>query len=127
MERTNGRHFAVPCTIGNASYHLIVDTGAALTQIDQSLWRTADITRGKRHGYMTGLSSNTWVSQMVLPAWSIGTLAMKDSVVAAGKLQGSLFHETTRTPGRMIGVLGSEWLASRSGIIDLDGMTLYLK
>lgn len=127
MERTNGRHFAVPCTIGDASYHLIVDTGAALTQIDQSLWRTTDITQGKRHGYMTGISSNTLVSQVVLPDWRIGTVAMNDTPVVVGRFKGSLFHETTPTPGRVVGVLGSEWLASRAGIIDLDGMTLYLK
>ena len=127
MEFTNGHHFAVACTLGRGSYHLIVDTGAAITQIDQSLWDTADITQGKRRGYLTGLSSNTLVTPVVLTHWSVGTFPMEDSLVAAGKFKGSLFHETTRTPGRVMGVLGSDWLAARAGIIDLDGMTLYLK
>ncbi len=127
MERTSGHHFAVPCTIGGGSYHLIVDTGSALTQLDQSLWAIPDPTRGRRHGYMTGISSNTLVSRLALPDWSIGPVAMNDAVVVAGKLQGSLFRETTRTPGRVVGVLGSEWLTLRAGIIDLNGMTLYLK
>ena len=47
MERTTGHHFAVPCTVGRSSYHLIVDTGAALTQIDQSLLGPPGITPGQ--------------------------------------------------------------------------------
>ena len=49
---------------------------------------------------------------------------MNHSAVVVGETKGSLFRETTQTPGRMVGMLGSDWLASRAGIIDIRGQKL---
>ena len=125
MELTSGRHFAVPCSLAGSS-HLIVDTGAYATLIDKSVWPD-DITRGQPRRYMNGISGIETASPIILKHWSIGNFQMTNSMVGVGKFSFGLFNETTPSPGRVVGLLGSEWLSLRNAIIDVGGMTLYLK
>lgn len=127
MQFTNGRHFAVPCTLGNTNYQLIVDTGAPYTMIDQSVFGGHDPTRSGPHTYASGINGILEVRPTVLKSWSIGTFAVQNTAVGIVKLDKALTDETTKSPTRTIGLLGSEWLAHRAGIIDVNGMTLYLK
>jgi predicted aspartyl protease len=125
MEFTSGRHFAVRCSLSGSS-HLILDTGATNTLIDKSVWAT-DITQGQPRKYMNSLNGITVVSPMRLTNWKIGNFPMTNTMVGVGKLPEALLNETTPSPGRIVGLLGSEWLYLRNAIIDVGGMTLYLK
>jgi predicted aspartyl protease len=125
MEITSGRHFAVPCSLGGSS-HLVVDTGAFATLIDKSVWAD-DITRGQPRKEVMTMYGITPVSPIILKHWNIGKFQMTNSMVGVGKFSLGIFNETTPSPGRVVGVLGSEWLYFRNAIIDVGGMTLYLK
>jgi hypothetical protein len=126
MEFTSGRHLAVPCSLSN-SYHLIVDTGMPFTEFDRGVWGSQDVGRGA-HRTLTGLADSAMsIAPIILKEWQIGSFPMTNTAIGIGKVNGHILDETTATPGRIIGFLGSEWLVLREAIIDVDGMTLYLK
>ena len=128
MAYTSGRHFAVPCNVGNAPHQLVIDTGGGYTMLDKVIWAPKDVTSGQPRMYMNGIGSILPVSPIVVKNWYIGKFLMKSTMTVVGDFQkDGLFNETAPGPGKIVGILGSEWLARTNAIIDVNGMTLYLK
>lgn len=137
MMRTNGRHFAVQCTIEGKPVRLMVDTGAQFTCLRSGIMPLPilynrdtgpSMARLGSTGIsmsMIGMDSTAYPAQ--LDHWKIGSYEIERSNLAVIKFPPSFGNEQSEGDGPLLGVLGAEVLAANNAVIDIANSTLFLK
>jgi predicted aspartyl protease len=120
------RHLRVPGEANDRPCHFIVDTGAVLTALDRGFATSAKIaarpTGAVAHG--VGRSANS-VGLATFGSLWIGNYQTKKSSASVVSLDSRLLGRGTTA--EVAGLLGVDYLATNSAIIDFVSGTLYLR
>ena len=137
MLRTNGRHFVVQCTIEGKPVRLLVDTGAAFTDLHAGVMRLPMLYNRDNGGSMghlamfRGTASMIGMDSSLYPArlehWKIGSYEIEESNVAVNNFPAGFDNEQSGGDGPLLGLLGAEVLAANNAVVDIANSTLYLK
>jgi hypothetical protein len=125
LRREENGALTVPCSIRGQPARLFVDTGAFLTIFDQAFLKSVGIpieaTRVSAH-FAPGASRKVSAGQ-------INDLKIGDFKMPPKKFGVTTLPNFTLRQGsaRVSGILGMDMLYDCYGIIDLDGMNLFLK
>ena len=135
----------VPCSVGNVSGRLVIDTGAFVTIFDQSAVRSLNLKEdATKQSARTASGKVRPLSLAQINDFKIGSVAIAPQKFVIMDLFSPAKPVRVFTPGlvnrleyydgRMpkskndiLGLLGSELLYQRSAIIDLGSMSLFLK
>lgn len=120
------RHLRVPGEANDKACHLLVDTGAFVTALDRSFAASAKIstrpTHVTAHGVGRTASSvglatfgSLWIGNYQIKQPSASVLALDSQMLGRG------------TMSEVAGLLGVDYLAMNSAIIDFVSGTLYLR
>ena len=119
-------HLKVAAVINGAPCHLLVDTGAFLTTLDQQFARAARIGGHNSGMYAHGFGTKARPIQVSqFPEFKVGNFMIKNASVAISELDPELLGQTEKT--RAAGLLGAEYLGLHGAVIDLNSLTLYLR
>jgi len=119
-------HLRVAAMVNGTPCHLLVDTGAFLTTLDQQFARTARIGGYNSGVYAHGFGTKARPIQVSqFPEFKVGDFIIKNASVTISELDSELLGKTEKT--RAAGLLGAEYLGLHRAIIDLNGVTLYLR
>lgn len=127
MTMSSERLFTVPCSLNAKPFRMVVDTGASATTIDPSiatrLGLRAVLTKDVAGGVNTGDSR---VSAAQAENLHIGGFAVAPLTLAVVRVP--QIPVGSEEGGRPLGgLIGNEILAQHHGIIDIDGLALYLR
>ena len=114
-----------PCSINRRPGRLVVDTGAAITTLDESAIKSLGITlepTGAKARFTTGLVRHISLAQVNNLA--IGDFKVRPTKLGAAALPSFAIRQGTT---RIDGILGLELLVICHAIIDFDSMSLFLK
>ena len=106
--------------------HLIVDTGAFLTTLDQQFARKARIGGYNSGQYAQGFGTKArpiLVAQF--PEFKVGDFVIRNASVTISDLDPELLGADEKS--RATGLLGAEYLGLHGAIIDCNSSTLYLR
>jgi Aspartyl protease len=121
-----GRHLHVPGEANDRPCHFIVDTGAVLTALDTGFAAAANIspqpTRATAHG--VGRSASN-VGLATLGSLWIGNYQIRRPRASIVTLDSRLLARGTMS--EVAGLLGVDYLAMNSAVIDFVSGTLYLR
>lgn len=115
-------HLRVAAMVNGTPCHLIVDTGAFLTTLDEQFARKARIGGYDSGQYARGLGTKARpikVSQF--PEFKVGDFMIRNASVTISELDPELLGPDAT------GLLGAEYLGLHGAIIDLNSNTLYLR
>ncbi len=119
-------HLRVPATVNGTPCHLIVDTGAFLTTLDQQFARTARIGGYNSGVYAHGFGTKARPIQVSqFPEFKVGDFMIRNASVTISDLDPELLGKDEKS--RASGLLGAEYLGLHGAIIDLNSITLYLR
>ena len=125
LRREKNGAFTVPCSIHRQAGRLLLDTGAFVTVFDEGLLKSFGIalqpTRISAH-FTSGVARK-------ISAGQVNDLTIGDFRVPPEKLGAAVLPNFALEQGtaRINGILGIDLLFTCHGIIDFDGMDLFLK
>ena len=119
LRLTSDHHLEVDCSIDGVPSTILVDTGSQFTLVDESI------------GTKAGIIMKQPVAQVRGPApQSIGRvkkLAIGDFEIRDADICFMDFKEADSPSPYLLGLLGISELASNSAIIDVGGLSMYLR
>jgi predicted aspartyl protease len=124
QQEENGA-FTVSCSIGGQPGRLLVDTGAFITTFNETVLKTRGIALQPTHA--TARFTNGVVRQ--ISVGQINDLIIGNFKVPPAKFGAAVLPNFALEQGhtRIDGIVGMDLLFSSHGIIDFDGMSLFLK
>ena len=125
LHREDSGALTVPCSIRSESTRLIVDTGAFVTTFDQTLFKSLGIASEQtRISARFSSGATKHVSAGRINDLKIGDFKVPPEKFGAAALPGFALRQGAT---RISGILGMDTLYICHAIIDLDGMSLFLK
>lgn len=119
-------HLRVGAMVNGTPCHLIVDTGAFLTTLDQQFARKARIGGYNSGQYAHGFGVKARPIQVAqFPEFKVGDFMIRNASVTISDLDPELLGRDEKS--RATGLLGAEYLGLHGAIIDLNSSTLYLR
>jgi predicted aspartyl protease len=127
MRLNSGNHLEVPGVLNGHPTRLIVDTGAAVTTLDKRMASQAGVSisgtgfvedagEGRVERLGTGDIKELTIGGFTIPKASVGVV----------NVSGEMLHSKSEEESNS-GLIGAEYLAWNFAVIDVGGMTLYLR
>jgi predicted aspartyl protease len=127
MQRNSTGHFEVPAALNDRFTRLIVDTGASTTVVDKESAAKAGVAFG---GTMYAASGGGGRVERLgtgeLKELTIGEFKIPRASITVVSVAGDVLHAKA-APESNAGLIGAEYLAFNFAIIDVGGMSLYLR
>jgi predicted aspartyl protease len=127
IRRNSSGHFDVPGALNGRSTRFIVDTGASTTLVDKKVAAQAGVgfsatmfKAAAGDGRVESLG-NSEIKEL-----AIGDFTIPNATVVAVNVSGEVLHSKTDAESNA-GLLGAEYLAMNFAVIDVGGMSLYLR
>jgi predicted aspartyl protease len=125
LRREENGALTVPCSIRGRPSRLFVDTGAFITIFHETFLKSVGIaaeatrvsahfTRGTARKLGAGKINDLTIGDLKTPPAKFGVTALPNFTLQQGS-------------AKVCGILGMDTLYNHHGIIDLDGMNLFLK
>jgi predicted aspartyl protease len=119
-------HLRVAAMVNGTPCHLIVDTGAYFTTLDQQFARKARIGGYESRAYAQGLGTKARPIRVSrFPEFKVGDFMIKNASVTITELDPEMLGSGEKASAA--GLLGAEYLGLHGAIIDLNSETLYLR
>jgi predicted aspartyl protease len=119
-------HLWVAAVVNGTPCHLIVDTGAYFTTLDEQFARKARIGGYASGAYAQGLGTKARPIRVSrFPEFKLGDFKIKNASVTITELDPEMLGSGEKTSAA--GLLGAEYLGQHGAIIDLNSETLYLR
>lgn len=119
-------HLRVPAEVDEFRCHLLVDTGTFVTTLDRPFANRARIPTREIGSVVHGVGrSSRRVELATLESLWIGNYQMQKARVAVLSMDPRMLYRGTQS--EVVGLVGVEYLALNSAILDLVSGTLYLK
>lgn len=127
MRLNSTDHFDVPGALNGHATRFIVDTGATTTTIDKKLAIQASVGfSATRFGTETGQGRFEWLGTGEVKELRIGDFVISNTEVSVVNVSGEVLQSKSAAESNS-GLLGAEYLAFNFAVIDIGGMTLYLR
>jgi predicted aspartyl protease len=127
LRREASGALTVPCSIHGQSGRLLVDTGAFVTTFADTFFKSLGIssepTRLSAH-FPTGTGTTRRISAAQINDLKIGDFKVPSAKFGVAALPRFALRQGST---RISGILGMDTLYSCHAIIDLDGMSLFMK
>ena len=123
-------NFVVPCEINGHRFRMIVDTGAPFVAMDVRMLLTAGVSGRSTHLRSGVIGTHVGETQFArVPQVSFGQYQATDVQVFTNSNNARYFQDTANdvASGKVLGLLGGDFLANHHAIIDVGGSTLYLR
>ena len=126
--RLNGNgHFEVDAMINGHDSRLVVDTGSSTTLLSKQLGIAAGISPAPmRMGVDAGSGRFEYLSSGVVKDLAVGGFHIADAEVALADVSKEVLRSSVQSEANS-GLLGIEHLSLNFAVIDLGGMSLYLR
>ena len=124
---TSTARFAVDAAVNGVATTLLIDSGAYVTCLDEALASRAGLEASRNALRMTAVGQREAEFRLAKPrSLNIGDVRINNAELLVTKMTADTgaTYRGERTEG---GVLGAEYLALKSAIIDCGGMALYLR
>ena len=119
-------HLQVAAMVNGTPCHLIVDTGAFLTTLDQQFARKARIGGYNSGQYAQGFGTKARPIKVAqFPEFKVGGFMIRNASVTISDLDPELLGSDGKSGAT--GLLGAEYLGLHGAIIDCNSTTLYLR
>jgi predicted aspartyl protease len=121
-----GGHLHVSAVVNGTPCHLVVDTGAFLTVLDERFARKAHLGGYATGSYAEGFGTKARpirVSQF--PEFKVGDFTIRNASVTITQLNPELLGGQAK--GSAVGLLGAEYLGLHGAVFDFNSGTLYLR
>lgn len=121
-----GGHLHVSAVVNGTPCHLVVDTGAFLTVLDEEFARKARIGGYATGHYAEGFGTKARpikVSQF--PEFKVGDFMIRNASVTITQLDPELLGGQAKDSA--VGLLGAEYLGLHGAVFDFNSGTLYLR
>ena len=123
LRLTSDHHLEVDCSIDGVPSTILVDTGSQFTFVDESIGTKAGIIMKQPITQVRGLSrDNAPRSIGRVKKLAIGDFEIRDADICFMD-----FKEADSPSPYLLGLLGISELASNSAIIDVGGLSMYLR
>lgn len=123
----DGYHWLVECSVNNADYWLVVDTGATRTVIDQSVLGEIEV-KSHPQGLVIGFGSQTnSIDTATLSSVWIGGIEFTNLEVAVADLSNLIELYTDMANAKLAGILGCDFLMQNTSSINIQQRRIYLK
>jgi predicted aspartyl protease len=119
-------HLHVAAVVNGTPCHLVVDTGAFLTVLDEQFARKARLGGYDTGSYAQGFGTKARpikVSQF--PEFKVGDFTINNASVTITQLDLELLGGQAK--GAAVGLLGAEYLGKHGAVFDFNSGTLYLR
>jgi len=127
MRRNSSDHFDVPGALNGHSTRFIVDTGASTTLVDKKTAIQAGV--GFAATMLAEDAGDGRVERLgtaEIKELTIGDFTIPKATVVAVNVSGEVLHSKTAAESNA-GLVGAEYLAFNFAVIDVGGMSLYLR
>jgi predicted aspartyl protease len=119
-------HLHVPAIVNGTACHLIVDTGAFLTVIDEQFARKARLGGAETGGYAQGFGTKARPIRISrFPEFKVGNFTITNASVTITQLDPGLLEGDGKDSA--VGLLGAEYLGLHGAVFDFNNGTLYLR
>jgi predicted aspartyl protease len=119
-------HLHVPAMVNGTACHLIVDTGAFLTVIDEQFARKARLGGSQTESYAQGFGTKARPVRIShFPEFKVGNFTIKNASVTITQLDPGLLEGDGKASAA--GLLGAEYLGLHGAVFDFNSGTLYLR
>lgn len=123
----DGYHWLVECSVNNADYWLVVDTGATRTVIDQSVLGEIEV-KSHPQGLVIGFGSQTnSIDTATLSSVWIGGIEFTNLEVAVADLSNLIELYSQMANVKLAGILGCDFLMRNATSINIHRKRIYLK
>jgi predicted aspartyl protease len=128
MRLNPNNHFDVEGALNGHATRLIVDTGSATTLIDTQVAVKSGTGVTALAGYGAGGAGGLTegVNRTGVKEFAIGNFKLQNAEVVIAHVSKDILLSTSATESNA-GVLGQDYLASNFAVIDVGGMSLYLR
>ena len=119
-------HLRVAAMVNGTACHLIVDTGAFFTTLDQEFARKARIGSYASGAYAQGFGTKARpIRTSQFPEFKVGDFLIKNASVTITEIDPAMLGSEGK-PGAA-GLLGAEYLGMHGAVFDFNSGTLYLR